>query len=185
MASIAHRQAQPAQPSASQTAASTQTQTETSAPAILRLRGAHSNGRSVQWRSDVVDNEGLGRKKSKVCCIYHRPKGVDESSDDSSSSSSSDSDSDSEPDQDKRITSGGGGGGGSGGRRSHNHSHDHGEGGCSHDHGRGRKHGGDKGNKRERRPSPNAYEKMPKYKPKDGGGAGPSGSAPQGSGGSK
>ncbi|KAJ4400167.1 Type 1 phosphatases regulator ypi1 [Neurospora sp. IMI 360204] len=65
MASVAQRQAQPAQPSTSQTAAPTQTHTETSAPAILRLRGAHSNGRSVQWRSDVVDNEGLGRKKSK------------------------------------------------------------------------------------------------------------------------
>lgn len=33
---------------------------------ILRLRGAHSPGaRSVRWASDVVDNEGLGKKSSK------------------------------------------------------------------------------------------------------------------------
>lgn len=34
--------------------------------AILRLRGAAlSDGRSVQWSEDTIDNEGLGRKKSK------------------------------------------------------------------------------------------------------------------------
>lgn len=38
----------------------------TSAPRVLRLRGANqSNGRAVQWAEDVVDNEGLGRKSSK------------------------------------------------------------------------------------------------------------------------
>jgi protein phosphatase 1 regulatory subunit 11 len=54
------------------TPSSSQTETQTEAPAhaptqaILRLRGAHNpSGRSVQWRSDVVDNEGLGRKSSK------------------------------------------------------------------------------------------------------------------------
>lgn len=55
-------------PSTSQTQPTTQTQTQpqTQTTAILRLRGAHeSTGRSVQWREDVVDNEGLGRKKSK------------------------------------------------------------------------------------------------------------------------
>ncbi|KAK2070861.1 hypothetical protein P8C59_005323 [Phyllachora maydis] len=81
----------------SQTLTEPNRQPQTQPGAILRLRGAHpSRGRSVQWREDVVDNEGLGRKKSKVCCIYHRPKAVDESSDDSSSSSSGPSDSDSD-----------------------------------------------------------------------------------------
>ncbi|OIR58669.1 MAG: uncharacterized protein A8A55_0509 [Amphiamblys sp. WSBS2006] len=26
----------------------------------------------VSWSDDVVDNEFLGRKKSKVCCIYRK-----------------------------------------------------------------------------------------------------------------
>jgi len=41
-----------------------------------------------------VDNEGAGRKKSKICCIYRKPRAFDESSDESSASSDeSDSDS--------------------------------------------------------------------------------------------
>lgn len=43
---------------------------ESSPRVILRLRGGHtSNGRSVQWAEDVVDNEGLGRKSSKGMCM--------------------------------------------------------------------------------------------------------------------
>jgi len=34
-----------------------------------------------------VDNEGAGRKKSKICCIYHKPRAFDESSDESSDES--------------------------------------------------------------------------------------------------
>jgi protein phosphatase 1 regulatory subunit 11 len=77
----------------------------------LRLRGAPRNGPHVAWDEHVVDNEGLGRKKSKsrwhrsmgggynvmlcsVCCIYHRPRRFDESSDEGSSDSESDSDDD-------------------------------------------------------------------------------------------
>ncbi|KAF9066950.1 phosphatase inhibitor-domain-containing protein [Rhodocollybia butyracea] len=37
--------------------------------------------KSVLWREDVVDNEGAGKKSSKICCIYHQPKAFDESSD--------------------------------------------------------------------------------------------------------
>ncbi|KAG5292753.1 hypothetical protein I7I48_04934 [Histoplasma ohiense] len=55
--------------------------------------------RSIRWAEDVVDNEGLGRKSSKVCCIYHKARPVGESSSESSSdSSSNDSDSDSDVD---------------------------------------------------------------------------------------
>ncbi|KAI0091165.1 phosphatase inhibitor-domain-containing protein [Irpex rosettiformis] len=66
----------------------------------LRLRGASRRDRAgrprVVWREDVVDNEGAGKKSSKICCIYHKPRPYDESSSESSSSSSdSDSDSDS------------------------------------------------------------------------------------------
>eukprot|EP00013_Stygamoeba_regulata_P013888 CAMPEP_0177667248 /NCGR_PEP_ID=MMETSP0447-20121125/22017_1 /TAXON_ID=0 /ORGANISM="Stygamoeba regulata, Strain BSH-02190019" /LENGTH=151 /DNA_ID=CAMNT_0019173457 /DNA_START=121 /DNA_END=576 /DNA_ORIENTATION=- len=37
----------------------------------------------VHWTNDVVDNEHLGRKSSKVCCIYHKPRRFDESSSES------------------------------------------------------------------------------------------------------
>ncbi|KAF4450971.1 hypothetical protein F53441_5962 [Fusarium austroafricanum] len=164
-------QQQRSTPAPSQTQTETQAQTPETreqAPQILRLRGAHtSNGRSVQWAEDVVDNEGLGRKSSKgerhecvlmsflltetaiVCCIYHKPKAVDESSDESSSDS--DSDSDSSSDRDGAQPAGGK-------RQSCGHGH-------GHNHGRGRRSG--KG-KAKRAPSPNAYEKIPKPKPKDG-----------------
>ena len=94
-----------------------------------------------------------------VCCIYHAPKAVGESSSEDDSSSSSDSDSD----------DGGGGSGPDdtgearmvGGRKSkrkgrgHRHGHDH-------DHEHGDECGGEEGKKVKRKPSPNAYEKMPK-----------------------
>ena len=82
---------------------------------------------------------------SAVCCIYHRPKAVDESSDESSSDSSS-SDSDSEPSGAKPV----------GGKRD-----------CGHDHGRRERGRGSKKGKEKRTPSPNAYEMIPKVKPKD------------------
>ena len=61
---------------------------------ILRLRPSPPTSstapRRVVWTDETVDNEGLGRKKSKICCIYHKPKPFDESSDESSSGSDSD-----------------------------------------------------------------------------------------------
>ncbi|KAJ6507701.1 phosphatase inhibitor-domain-containing protein [Mycena vitilis] len=67
----------------------------------------------VQWTEDVVDNEGCGRKSSKICCIYHKPKPFDESS---SEESSSDSDSDSSVDARARWSTG---------RNNLNHNHNH------------------------------------------------------------
>jgi len=62
---------------------------------VLRLRGGPTRNRPrVQWGEEVIDNEGLGRKKSKICCIYHKPRPFDESSSsesDSTCSSSEDS----------------------------------------------------------------------------------------------
>jgi protein phosphatase 1 regulatory subunit 11 len=99
----------------------------------------------------------LWANRAVVCCIYHKPKGVDESSDESSSSSS---DSDEDEDEDTgagRRQRAGGKGKGKGKR--HDCGHDHGEKGT----------GRDDGSRRRRRDvSPNAYEKMPRYKPKDG-----------------
>ncbi|BEI93339.1 uncharacterized protein CcaverHIS019_0509670 [Cutaneotrichosporon cavernicola] len=59
---------------------------------VLRLRGAPGRRQRVVWTSDTVDNEGMGKKKSKICCIYHKPRAFDESS---SESDSCDSDNDS------------------------------------------------------------------------------------------
>jgi len=61
----------------------------------LHLRGATRVRPRVVWRDDVVDNEGAGKKKSKICCIYHKPKKFDESSsEEDSDCSETDSDSD-------------------------------------------------------------------------------------------
>ncbi|KAF9255438.1 hypothetical protein L218DRAFT_975630 [Marasmius fiardii PR-910] len=60
----------------------------------LKLRGATRKTRQrVVWSEDVVDNEGCGRKSSKICCIYHKPRAFDESSSEEDSDSDSDSDS--------------------------------------------------------------------------------------------
>jgi len=136
--------------------------TTTIAPApqgVLHLRGAVEDSeevdeegatrRRIRWAEDVVDNEGMGKKKSKVCCIYHPPRGVDESSDESSSDSD-DSDSDAGDDGAARPARKSGGG-----RGNHNHDHDH-------DHGHA--HGKGKGKGKGRARSPNAYEKVPKNK---------------------
>lgn len=85
-----------------------------------------------------------------VCCIYHAPRGIDSSSDESSSDSD---DSDSGADNGGARPAKGKCGPGDG--------HDHG----GHDHGKGGKKG--KGKERER--SPNAYEKVPRVKDKASG----------------
>lgn len=41
--------------------------------------------RQVTWSEGTVDNEDLGRKKSKCCCIYVKPKRFDQSDTESSS----------------------------------------------------------------------------------------------------
>ncbi|KAH7125671.1 phosphatase inhibitor-domain-containing protein [Dendryphion nanum] len=128
-----------------------------SAPSgTLRLRAEPAEQRHIQWAEDVVDNEGMGKKSSKVCCIYHKPRAVGESSDESSSDSSSDSESDSEPDNSTARPIGGRRGGKQRGRRPHRHNHDHPHDGPSDQ---------SKPSRRvHRKPSPNAYEKMPKRK---------------------
>lgn len=134
-----------------------------SAPSgVLRLRAEPTEQRHIQWAEDVVDNEGMGKKSSKVCCIYHKPRAADESSDDDSSdSSSSDSDSDSEPDNSTARPAGRAGG--PRGRRPHEHDHDQDHDGCDHDHDADSSKP-PKRTRPRRKPSPNAYEKMPKNK---------------------
>ncbi len=36
---------------------------------------------TVRWSQDVVDNEHMNKKKSKKCCIYHKPRVFGEWSD--------------------------------------------------------------------------------------------------------
>merc|ERR1712151_500483 len=52
----------------------------------------------VTWNENVVNNEGLGRKSSKRCCIFHKQRGFGESSSSSESESSSSSSSEDEND---------------------------------------------------------------------------------------
>ncbi|KAI9270665.1 phosphatase inhibitor-domain-containing protein [Phascolomyces articulosus] len=104
---------------------------------VLRLRGDMSarRPRAIQWDESVVDNEHMNKKKSKICCIYHKPRAVGESSsesesdsDSSSSSSSSDSDSGKHGDH------------------------------CNHRHSKKKKK-----RRNPREASPNAYERQPVY----------------------
>ncbi|EON68850.1 hypothetical protein W97_08108 [Coniosporium apollinis CBS 100218] len=127
--------------------------TQAFVPITLRLRVEPAEERHIQWAEDVIDNEGMGKKSSKVCCIYHKPHGVDESSGSDSSDSSSDNDSDSEPDNSTARPVGGS----RRGRKGHHH-HEHGDG-----HGDGCGGGKGKGKGKARKRSPNAYEKQPKY----------------------
>lgn len=79
-----------------------------------------------------------------VCCIYHAPKqNIDDSSSESDSSSDSDSDSSGADDGSARPV-----------------------GGAKRGRAKKHKHGDECG---KRKPSPNAYEKMPKVKPRGGG----------------
>ncbi|KAJ0415525.1 phosphatase inhibitor-domain-containing protein [Aspergillus carlsbadensis] len=112
--------------------------------------------RRIRWSEDVVDNEGMGKKSSKVCCIYHKARPVGESS---SESESSDSDSDSSSsDSDQRS------GDATSKRNCHHYHHNHRD-GTQESPGRGRagcRHSHDSRKTKRRKPSPNAYEKMPK-----------------------
>ncbi|KAJ1919145.1 hypothetical protein H4219_002194 [Mycoemilia scoparia] len=40
----------------------------------------------IRWAEDTVDNEHMNKKKSKICCIYRKPRAWDESDTDESSS---------------------------------------------------------------------------------------------------
>ncbi|EPX70720.1 protein phosphatase inhibitor [Schizosaccharomyces octosporus yFS286] len=57
---------------------------------VLRLQ-PESRGRRVRWANNTVDNENMNKKKSKVCCIFHKAKRFDESSSESDSDSDSSS----------------------------------------------------------------------------------------------
>lgn len=152
---------------------STPTQTTTEAPpspststptAVLRIRGRALHSAKVAWTEEVVDNEFMGKKKSKspsplhpqtatddradpprpspVCCIYHKPRPFDESSGEESDSSC-------------------GSAGSNDSRRAHSHSHPNGPTGPSGGEGEQAREGGSSTVVEEPvvGKEPNAYEK--------------------------
>jgi protein phosphatase 1 regulatory subunit 11 len=137
-----------------------------SSTGTLRLEPEERGDRpAVRWTDDVIDNEHMNKKKSKICCIFHKTREFGESSSESdSSSSSSDSDSDFE----------GFGNDNSAPRRknlnkdkgsdSEKEDHEHGE-NCNHNHAKERRRRRKQKNL-DREPSPNAYERQPKHTPK-------------------
>jgi protein phosphatase 1 regulatory subunit 11 len=62
---------------------------------------------NVTWDQNVINNEGLGRKSSKRCCIFHKQRAFGESSTESSEEDGDDDDNNS-------TSSSSSGGGGSG-----------------------------------------------------------------------
>ncbi|KDN47365.1 hypothetical protein K437DRAFT_246103 [Tilletiaria anomala UBC 951] len=78
---------------------------------ILRGAGGEAgrirprSGRRVVWTEGTIDNEGMGKKKSKLCCIYHKPRAFDESSSSDSSSGSDHSSSDDDTDSASETSS--------------------------------------------------------------------------------
>lgn len=78
-----------------------QTRTETVATAVVHIQPPAAQSpvreesppgrqpKQVCWVEGTVDNESLGRRSSKVCCVYHKPRAFAESSSESSSDSSS------------------------------------------------------------------------------------------------
>ncbi len=66
------------------------TQPQDSACLTLRLQVMQRP--SVSWGEDVIDNEGLGKKTSKRCCIWHKKKKFAESDSEESSSEEDDED---------------------------------------------------------------------------------------------
>jgi len=109
----------------------------------LHLQGGTDSDRRVTWGEDVIDNENMGKKKSKICCIFHKQRKFDESSSEESSSEDGDNhDSSSDDDNEKSD------------RRKHarySRGHPH-----KHPHKYSHKHS------HRRNASPNAYERQPR-----------------------
>ena len=50
----------------------------------LKLKKKDKSTKRIQWTEDTIDNEGLGKKKSKCCCQYTKPRtNLDDSSSES------------------------------------------------------------------------------------------------------
>ncbi len=70
---------------ATTTATATVATTTASAPVTRLVLKPKKARKQVVWAEDVVDNEGAGKKSSKICCVYHKPRAFGESSSEDSS----------------------------------------------------------------------------------------------------
>ncbi|CAK9436765.1 uncharacterized protein LODBEIA_P12870 [Lodderomyces beijingensis] len=93
------------QPQSSSSSSATHNQTEPSS-ATREKRRQKQRKPGVRWTEDVVDNEHMNKKKTKICCIFHPQRSFDEEMADDHDhdhggpcSSSSDSSSDSSEDE--------------------------------------------------------------------------------------
>ncbi|GJJ71220.1 protein phosphatase 1 regulatory subunit 11 [Entomortierella parvispora] len=125
---------------------------------ILDLTGEPDNTqeRRVQWDDNVIDNEHMNKKKSKICCIFKKQREFGESSDESSSDSdSSGSESDGGP------VSFGGRGNGKGKEKRDAADGDDKDGACEHAGDPNHHHHHHKP-KKSKKKTVNAYERAPK-----------------------
>lgn len=125
----------------------TSTETNTETRPILHLRNKKTNKTAkprVRWTNDVVDNENMDKKKSKICCIFHPQREFGELSSESSDESSDESD----------QSDDGAGEGATNGASNGSSGND----ACCGNHKRKQK--------KPRKSTPNAYEKQPTYKNK-------------------
>lgn len=56
----------------------------------LKLCATVPEKKGIKWSEDTIDNEGQGKKSSKCCCIYQKPRMFGESSDEDSDSEDED-----------------------------------------------------------------------------------------------
>lgn len=131
------------------------------------MKGWGKNDRKVRFREEerafsplFADNYMIRTDRRTVCCIYHKPRPVGESSSESESSDSGSSDADSDDETDHRQSRLNHSrhppsqNGSSSNERPSEQVSERGSGACC------TKHHGKQG--KHRKPSPNAYEKMPK-----------------------
>eukprot|EP00911_Craspedida_sp_UC1_P001485 UC1_evm3s1122 len=90
---------------------------------IVIVPGDGPRNPRLRWAEGTIDNEHLGRKSSKSCCVYHKPRAFGESSTESSSDESGDEGGPRLTQRRKRR-----------GHRSSHHNHDHDHRHCDHDH---------------------------------------------------
>lgn len=43
-------------------------------PKLKESKFKLSQKKQVHWSEDTVNNENMGKRKSKICCIYHKPR---------------------------------------------------------------------------------------------------------------
>lgn len=56
----------------------------------LKLRKPETERKTIKWSEDTIDNEGQGKKSSKCCCVYRKPRMFGESSSEDSDSEDED-----------------------------------------------------------------------------------------------